>query len=82
MSLKLLELVKDALAQDKEIVVSRTKLQTETCKGFTQPYMESLGLTKVDLKLLERKGLAARGYAKTPKGLRVVWVLIGDENAN
>lgn len=51
-----------ALQGDNSIVVSRDKLHEH--KGFTQPYMESLGLSKVDLKKLERHGLAARGYTK------------------
>lgn len=59
---KLHDKVKAALETDNSIVVSREELGKHP--GFTQKYMEELGLSKVDLKKLERKGLAVRGYTK------------------
>lgn len=75
MSKQLADKVKAALKLDNTIVVDAANLQD--AQGFTEDHMQYLGLDKRDLKNLERKGLAARGYLKTNKGNRRMWILVG-----
>lgn len=63
---RLVDRVKRALEINKNIAVDISELGT--ARGFTQNEMAELGLSKVDLKKLERKGLAARGYTKNTWG--------------
>jgi hypothetical protein len=76
--------VAEAIKNDNTICATLDEIKKEN-KGYTTTYMESLGLSKTDLKKLERKGLALRGYgtreATTPLGKRkstrvVVWMLV------
>lgn len=72
--------LKEALHQDNSITC--TKEELNMAKGFSTEYLESLGLRKADLKKLERKGLAVRGYTQSPKGNRTRWIIVekGDIN--
>lgn len=56
-------------------------------KGYPLPFLEALGLTKMDLKKLERAGFALRGYTQnidyddkgnmlTGAGHKVRWVIL------
>ncbi len=52
--------VEAALKQDPSLVVKYD--QVDQYLGFPVPHYNALGLHKSDLKRLERKGLAVRGY--------------------
>ena len=54
--------VKRALEQDNTLVTDWDKLSK--AKGFTEDYLNFLGLTKSDLKTLERHGMAVRGHTQ------------------
>lgn len=58
--------VKEALHEDSSIAV--TKGELSQTQGFSTEYLGILGLKQSDLKKLERKGLAVRGYLKVSKG--------------
>lgn len=76
MNKRLIDVVQKALAADPKIAVDKAEL--EHSSGHTEDYMQSIGLTRNDLKKLERQGLAMRGYAKpNKKGHQVMWVLVG-----
>lgn len=62
MSKALMDRVREAVEHDPGICVTRA--QAGTHKGFSDAYMEAHGLELQDLKRLERKGLALRGYTK------------------
>lgn len=76
-----LERLRLAVGQDPSIIVHESKI--EEAKGVPESYLEDLGLTKADLKRLERYGFAIRGYLRGTNwygrevdGLRKRWVLI------
>lgn len=64
---KLKERIEKALQANPNIVVSPKDI--ENTLGFELEYLESLGITKSDLKRLERHGLAVRGYTNNGRGL-------------
>src|SRR5687767_874818 len=77
--------VKHALEQDNTLVIERSKLNE--AKGFDEQYLSFLGLSKRDMKKLESKGMAIRGYGKfegkTYLGrgrleFKRIWVLVAD----
>lgn len=72
--MRLDEKVRLALGQDSTIAVTRAEL--ETAEGKTEAYLDSLGLSRTDLKRLERKGFALRGYKPSPKGHELRWLII------
>jgi hypothetical protein len=79
-SLGLLEKVKATCAKDASIVVAEDQVQES--QGFSESYLEYLGLDRQDLKNLEKVGLAKRGYARGTTqngGHQVRWVLIARE---
>lgn len=51
-----------ALIKDNTIVVD--KKEVGTCKGFSEQYLGELGITKADLKRLERAGMALKGLTQ------------------
>ena len=51
-----------ACHEDNTIVVRPEEAHLHP--GFSTDYLESLGISKMDLKLLERIGFAYRGYTK------------------
>lgn len=57
---KLDERVKNAISMDASIVVSRDSI--ESAEGRSEEQLGNLGLSRTDLKWLERKGLAVRAY--------------------
>lgn len=61
-----------AINEDNTIVVDINDVESH--KGFTEAYMEQLGLRRYDLKQLWKNGLALRG--KDIKG-KTMWVLLG-----
>lgn len=69
-----------ALEQDNSIVLGPEELKEAV--GFTEAYLEMLGLTKADLKRLETCGFAKRGYLPRMTrrgkntGHQVRWVLL------
>ncbi len=84
MNKRLVQVVKDALANDNTIVVPSNRI--EGAKGFTEAHMEYIGLKRNDLKKLERHGLALRGYGthvtQSKLGRQVaktqtMWILVG-----
>jgi hypothetical protein len=82
----LAERVAKAIYLDNTAVVSRSELAT--AEGLSEVKFTYLGLSKQDLKRLERAGVAVRGYQKHRKGiihrgseLKRVWVLV-KENDN
>lgn len=86
---KLTKAVKEALKLDATILIQESKLTLHP--GFTEEYLELLGLSRSYLKKLERHKLAIRGYTDVnPEGKqglkgpqhRVRWLLIarGAEN--
>jgi hypothetical protein len=82
----LAERVAKAIYLDNTAVVSRNELTT--AEGLSEVSFNNLGLSKQDLKRLERAGVAIRGYSKHMKGsihrgseLKRVWVLV-KENEN
>lgn len=77
MSKRLKERVLEALSKDPTIVVGKSKLEQAT--GFSEAYMNSLGLEKRDLKKLANKGLALKGYAKRKTGHTPMWVLVAHD---
>lgn len=70
---KLLDRVIAACEINNCIVVDRREARQHP--GFALEYFERLGLSKADLKRLESKGLALRGYTKN------VW-LAGEKTPN
>jgi hypothetical protein len=62
MRLGLRDRLRLALSQDQNIVVSAEEALTHP--GFPVDHFEELGLTKTDLKKLNRIGAALRGYTK------------------
>ena len=70
----LLERVRSAVDQMPSIVIDaetlKDKEQVRTSTGYGYQEMLDLGLSKSDLKLLERGGLAMRGYY--PQNLRKI----------
>jgi hypothetical protein len=82
---KLTEKVKVALEQDNTLVVTKEDLNNTS--GFTEAHMAQCGLSKQDLKHLESRGMARRGYVKIPRGnlhegstTQLRWILIGATN--
>lgn len=84
MNKRLIDVVKKALEQDNTLAASKGEL--EKAVGHTEEYLAYLGLSRNDLKKLERQGLALRGYAqevkktalgRTVKGDSVRWILVG-----
>lgn len=73
---KLYDRIANALKQDNTIAVRADAL--EKVQGFPVEYFEYLGITKGDLRKLEAKGLALRGYSPTQKGNLVRWVLVAE----
>lgn len=76
----LLTRVKAACAKDASIVVAEDAV--EESQGFSESYLEYLGLTRQELKNLEKSGLAKRGYARGTTqngGHQVRWILIARE---
>lgn len=65
------------MGQNPQITIDREGL--DKTEGYTEDYLVMLGLTKADLKRLERARLAVRGYMPTPSGHRVRWVLVRPE---
>lgn len=61
---RLFEKLKAAIEADPEVIVPKDKLGES--EGYNLAYWDVLGLSKTDMKKLERKGLAIRGY--TPRG--------------
>lgn len=62
MSKALANRVKEAVFRDNTIVCSMDTIQDSP--GFSTRHMQFLGLSKSDLKKLEHKGFARRGYSK------------------
>ncbi len=56
------ERLKMAIGQDGSII--RKESEVTPHSGFKQQYLIDLGLTKADLKKLERGGMALRQYSK------------------
>lgn len=56
---KIVERIQLAIGQNPSILVHRKDLYSS--EGFSEDYLVSLGLTRSDLKRLERGGLAVRG---------------------
>lgn len=74
---KLFEKVKAAIEADPKVIIPKDKLSETT--GYPLSYWDILGLSKTDMKKLERKGLAIRGYVYSDKGgyeTRFVLVLV------
>lgn len=69
--------LKSALDKDNSILINRKDLAT--AKGFSEKYLNELGLRKADLKKLETIGGAIRGISKYADGTsRTAWILLGD----
>lgn len=62
METRLYKVVQAAITKDPKIVVHESDANLHP--GFTEEYMDAAGLNRSDLKRLERKGLALRGYSK------------------
>lgn len=77
MNKRLIGVVKKALHEDNSIAVSKAELEQAT--GKTEEQMAAIGLSRNDLKKLERKGLALRGYAPTKRGHQLRWILVSNE---
>jgi len=77
MNKRLVDVVKNALHEDNTIAVSKAELEQAT--GKTEAQMAAVGLSRNDLKKLERKGLELRGYAPTKKGHQLRWILVSNE---
>lgn len=58
----LIQRVVEATNIDPNIIKSKSEAQT--FPGYTTEYMQTLGLSKSDLKKLANKGLALKGYTK------------------
>ena len=67
------EKLSSALLLDPDIIIDRSEYQEYT--GSTERYLVSLGLTRSDLKKLERVGRAVRGYLPTAQGHNVRWLI-------
>ena len=79
----LAERIKAAGDKDSTIVVPKSKLGESA--GYSEEYFEYLGLSKQDLKNMEKEGLAMRGYlpkANTSGGHQVRWVLLVEDESN
>jgi hypothetical protein len=75
------ERVEAACKADPGIVASIDTIQKHP--GRPEEYFQDvLGLSRKDLKKLEKQGLAVRGYAPIKTGIRVMWILFvpGGEN--
>lgn len=68
--------VLNAIHEDNSIVVDVAVVEQAT--GFEESYMNSLGLTRYDLKQLWKHGLALRG--KDSNGI-TRWILLGRTDA-
>lgn len=66
----------NALKQDKGIMTTAELIVHR--QGEKEDYLEELGLTKRDLKLLERERVVIRGRLPTTTGHRRRWILIGN----
>lgn len=60
--MKVIENLKAAVVLNPQIVVPKSEVKT--AKGLTEPMLAAFGLTRKDLKRLERKGLAIRAYTQ------------------
>lgn len=56
-----------------------TKDALPTTQGFSEEEMQDFGLSRDELKLLERQGLAVRGRFRTKEGDRLRWALIKND---
>lgn len=54
--------LEEAIAKDPKIAATVDQISEHP--GVTPEYLQTLGLSEVDLKKLERKGLAIRAYTK------------------
>lgn len=77
MNRRLVGVVKQALERDRTIAASKAELETST--GKSESEMAAVGLSRNDLKKLERKGLAMRGYAPSKSGHQLRWILVSNE---
>lgn len=77
---KLIDRIKHALSVAPGILKDRSADQGQSFEGFTYQQMQSYGLTKRDLKKLERHGLALSGYDKDATGFRRRWILLGQSH--
>lgn len=76
--------VQQAVENDPSILVDRKDIQNT--KGHSLSYLAMLGLTKMDMKKLERNGLAIRGYLPRTNqygkrdGFEARYVLVADRD--
>ncbi len=73
----------EAIDMAPSIAVTRDNL--DKVVGFKEGYLDAMGLSKQDLKRLERAGLALRGYARFNKKRNEhtrVWVILKEGNTN
>lgn len=66
--------VKHAIQEDSSVAAFPTTLENH--QGTSEERFKELGLTRDDLKRLERCGLAIRGRLPTSTGHRLRWILI------
>lgn len=71
----LLRKLQAVLKKDPEILTDKKDLQAGV--GFSEAYIKALGLSKHDLKQLEKEGVTMRGRLPTEKGHLRRWVFVG-----
>lgn len=64
----------NALTLDPTISVSEEEI--DQCTGSSESYMQELGLTRRDLKLLERDKIAVRAYLPSMAGNQIRWIIV------
>ena len=75
---RLVKTVLNALGMDPSIVCKVDKIAE--APGYDEGHFKMLGLTRSDLKRLERAGLALRGYRRDGDGFKVRWIIVGKGN--
>lgn len=74
MRLRVMQRLLDALEACPSMAITQEELKD--AKGYSTQELEAVGLTKADLKLLEREGYAIRGRLPTRQGQQVRWIFL------
>jgi len=74
MNYSLLQKVKAAAAKDPSVICAPENL--DSAPGYSEAYFQFLGLDAGDLKSLEARKLAIRGYKDFHSGRQVRWTLV------